>query len=125
MLLNERFFPHPFGNSSGRISASPRHIVGGLSALVRNPVVLDATLKAIQGAQKVAPAAAAAGTQAIEKDGEDESVKPDDGVASNAEQNTSDWHHIKTSDGARHLIHPEDLPEAKRRDPRLQVLRRV
>ena len=110
--------------------------IGGaamLSALLRNPIVLDAALKGIQGLQKVAPAAAATGTQAIEKDGEDEDVKPDNdaGVASNlgtdiqaaksADQDMSGWRHIQTSDKKHHLIHPEDLTEAQRRDPNLII----
>lgn len=38
------------------------------------------------------------------------------------EQNTSDWRRIQTSDKEHFLIHPEDLAEAKKRDPGLQVL---
>jgi len=103
----------------------------GLASLLRNPIVLEAALKGIQGLQKVAPVAAATGTQALEKDGEDEDVQPDNGVASNpgtdiqaaksADQDTSGWTHIQTSDKKHHLIHPEDLEEAKRRDPSLII----
>jgi hypothetical protein len=35
---------------------------------------------------------------------------------------TSDWRRIQTSDQKHFLIHPEDLPEAQRRDPKLIVL---
>jgi len=38
------------------------------------------------------------------------------------DEDTSDWQKIQTSDGARHLIHPEDLAEAQRRDPKLKIL---
>ncbi len=34
----------------------------------------------------------------------------------------SNWHHIQTSDGQQHMIHPEDLAEAQRRDPALTIL---
>ena len=37
-------------------------------------------------------------------------------------QGIENWIPIETSDGARHLIHPEDLEEAKKRDPKLKVL---
>jgi len=40
----------------------------------------------------------------------------------NADQDTSGWRKIQTSDGARHLIHPQDLEEAQRRDPGLKIL---
>lgn len=43
-------------------------------------------------------------------------------TASASDEDTSDWRRIQTSDGATFLIHPEDLPEAQRRDPSLQVL---
>ena len=40
-------------------------------------------------------------------------------------ENTNGWVPIQTSDGQKLIIHPEDLAEAKRRDPSLQVLARV
>jgi len=40
----------------------------------------------------------------------------------NADQDTSGWRKIQTSDGGRHLIHPEDLEEAQRRDATLKIL---
>jgi len=90
--------------------------------LVRNPIVLDATVKAIRAAQRVAPAAVAAGTQAVERDGQDESAKPDNDIANaQTDQDTAGWRHIQTSDKKHHLIHPEDLEEAKRRDPSLII----
>jgi len=110
------------GASKGAaVGATGGFIVGGLSALVRNPIVLDATVKAIRAAQKVAPAAAAVGAQAIEKDGEDEGAKPDKDIANaQTDQDTAGWHHIQT--GEKHyLIHPEDLAEAQRRDPSLKI----
>ncbi len=95
-----------------------------LAAIMKNPAVLEYALKGIRGLQKVAPAAAAVGTQAIEKDGEDESAKPEENSQpmSKLQDDTSSWQHIQTSDGARHLIHPEDLEEAKKRDPSLKLL---
>jgi len=82
----------------GDVKGAARLGAGALVlALLRNPTTLGAVLKSIQAAQKVAPAAAAAGTQAIERDGQDESAKPDTSGASNANQDTSDWHHIQTS----------------------------
>jgi len=95
----------------------------GLSALLRNPIVLEAALKGIQGLQKVAPAAAAVGTQAVEKD-EDEGTNNDTGAGGqavkSAGQDTSGWRHIQSS-GKHYLIHPEDLDEAQRRDANLIV----
>ena len=46
------------------------------------------------------------------------------GVAGNTEQDqdTSGWRHIQTSDQKHYMIHPEDLEEARRRDPNLKVL---
>jgi hypothetical protein len=43
-------------------------------------------------------------------------------TASQSDEDTSDWRHIQTSDQKQHLIHPEDLPEARRRDPQLKIL---
>jgi len=43
-------------------------------------------------------------------------------TASASDEDTSDWRRIQTSDGATYLIHPEDLDEAKKRDPNLKVL---
>ena len=37
-------------------------------------------------------------------------------------EDTSNWIPIQLSDGSKHLIHPEDLGEAQRRDPKLQIL---
>ena len=98
---------------------------------MRNPIVLDATLKAIRAAQKVAPAAAAIGTQAAQReDNEDEGTKPpnnDAGAgaavqpAKSADQDTSGWRHIQTSDKKHYLIHPEDLPKAQQRDANLII----
>ena len=42
--------------------------------------------------------------------------------ANPASEDTSNWIPIQLSDGSKHLIHPEDLQEAKRRDPELKVL---
>jgi hypothetical protein len=38
------------------------------------------------------------------------------------DEGTSNWKKIQTSDGKQHMIHPEDLEEAKRRDPGLKTL---
>ena len=38
------------------------------------------------------------------------------------DEDTSNWKKIQTSDGKQHMIHPEDLEEAKRRDPGLRIL---
>jgi len=43
-------------------------------------------------------------------------------TAAGQEEDTSNYRKIQTSDGARHLIHPEDLEEARKRDPNLKVL---
>ena len=37
-------------------------------------------------------------------------------------EDTSQWIPIQLGDGSRHLIHPEDLPEAQRRDPNIKIL---
>ncbi len=47
---------------------------------------------------------------------------PSAAAGTSNEQNTSDWRRIQTSDKKHFLIHPEDLPEAQRRDPELIVL---
>jgi hypothetical protein len=44
------------------------------------------------------------------------------GATTASDGDTSDWRRIQTSDGATFLIHPEDLPEAQRRDPGLKAL---
>jgi hypothetical protein len=46
----------------------------------------------------------------------------DEANPSGTSQDTSDWRKIQTSDGAQYLIHPEDLEEAKKRDPELKIL---
>lgn len=38
------------------------------------------------------------------------------------QEDTRNWIPIQTSDSKQHLIHPEDLAEAQRRDPKLKVL---
>jgi hypothetical protein len=38
------------------------------------------------------------------------------------DEETSNWQRIRTSDQKHLLIHPEDLPEALKRDPNLQIL---
>ena len=79
-----------------------------------------------QIAQVVKPAVAA-GTRAVEKD--DEGTKPNKNAGSTtgptaklADQDTSDWRHIQTSDGKHYKIHPADLAEAQRRDAQLKIL---
>jgi hypothetical protein len=42
-------------------------------------------------------------------------------TAGSDEEDTSDWRRIQTSDGKQYKIHPEDLPEAQRRDPNLII----
>jgi hypothetical protein len=92
--------------------------------------VLQSTAKADVPSMAVrgATAAAAIGAQAAQKDsGEAESAPTQDaGPIAQAkptadDQDTSDWQHITTSDGRSWKIHPEDLPEAKRRDPKLKI----
>ena len=48
----------------------------------------------------------------------------DDATLTNVprDESTSNWKKIQTSDGKQHMIHPEDLEEAKRRDPGLKIL---
>ncbi len=48
----------------------------------------------------------------------------DDATLTNVprDEDTSNWRLIQTSDQKQHLIHPEDLPEASRRDPGLKIL---
>jgi len=48
----------------------------------------------------------------------------DDATLTNVprDEDTSTWRHIQTSDGQQHMIHPEDLAEAQRRDPALTIL---
>lgn len=43
-------------------------------------------------------------------------------LANPASADTSNWRRIQSSDQKHYLIHPEDLPEAQRRDPELKVL---
>jgi hypothetical protein len=49
-------------------------------------------------------------------------VSPPTPSAAGTSEDTSDWRRIQTSDKKHFLIHPEDLPEAQRRDLNLQVL---
>ena len=42
------------------------------------------------------------------------------GATSASDEDTSDWRHIQSSD-QHYMIHPEDLEEAKRRDPNLII----
>jgi hypothetical protein len=49
-------------------------------------------------------------------------ANPTPNVPHQGDEDTSDWRKIQTSDGKQHMIHPEDLEEAKRRDPGLKIL---
>jgi hypothetical protein len=80
----------------------------GLSALLRNPIVLDATLKGIQGLQKVAPPTVGAVMQSqFEGD--------------NSNPTSENWTRVQFADGSVHQIHPEDVAQALKQNPGAKV----
>ncbi len=49
-------------------------------------------------------------------------ANPTLGNVPQSDEDRSNWRRIQRSDQKHYLIHPEDLPEARRRDPALKVL---
>ncbi len=49
-------------------------------------------------------------------------ANPTLGNVPQSDEDTSNWRRIQSSDQKQYLIHPEDLPEAQRRDPELKLL---
>ena len=100
--------------------------VGGaaaLSALLRNPIVLDAALKGIEGLQKTVPPVASA---VMQNQSEDDNPNP-------TSQNSGDWIQELQSQGKQpvtinipkegdHLVHPEDVDEVLKRKPGAKVV---
>ena len=80
----------------------------GLSALLRNPIVLDAALKGIGGLQKTIPPVASA---VMQNQSEEDKPGP----------TSENWTHVQFADGSLHEIHPEDVDQALKQNPGAKV----
>jgi hypothetical protein len=94
----------------------------GLAAIIRNPAVLEYALKGINAAGKAAVPLASSGAASIATDKDQQDNEKEQGTPISQNENTNGWLPIQTSDGQKLRIHPEDLDEAKKRDPNLKIL---
>jgi hypothetical protein len=98
----------------------------GLAALgyaLTDPAKLDLITKALEAIGKGAPAIVGGAAQASGAAQAIGSLRESQNSGSTkVAEDTSDWRHIQASDGNHYMIHPEDLQEAKKRDPSLKVL---